>query len=81
MYVFFILKPQTMLSTPSTQPALHLEQPFLAQVRACILNNLDNESFGVAELAGAVFLSRAQLFRKIRSLSGRNPARYIHRCG
>ncbi|MCO6479900.1 MAG: helix-turn-helix transcriptional regulator [Phaeodactylibacter sp.] len=67
-----------MLTIPSTPPLLYPEQPFLAQVRACILNNLDDESFGVAELAGAVFLSRAQLFRKVRALSGRNPARYIH---
>jgi len=67
-----------MLSTPSIQLMFHPEQPFLAQVRACILKNLDDEYFGVAELAGAVFISRTQLFRKVRALSGRNPARYMH---
>lgn len=68
-----------MLATPSIQPMLHPEPPFLAQVRACILKNLDDEYFGVAELAGAVFISRTQLFRKLRSLSGCNPARYMHK--
>lgn len=67
-----------MLTTPSIQLMLCPEPPFLAQVRASILSNLDDEYFGVAELAGAVFLSRSQLFRKLRALSGRNPARYIH---
>lgn len=67
-----------MLPTPSIQPMPHPEQPFLAQIRACILNHLDDEYFGVAELAGAIFISRAQLFRRVRALSGRNPARYIH---
>ncbi len=67
-----------MFSTLSN--ALHpgLNSPFLLQVRTSILANLENESFGVAELAAAVHLSRTQLFRRIKALTGRNVARYIH---
>ncbi len=51
---------------------------FLGTVRACILENVEVESFGVEELAQALFLSRSHLFRKIKGLTGRSVARYIN---
>jgi AraC-like DNA-binding protein len=54
------------------------ETPFLEKARTCVLAHLDDENFGVAELAGALFLCRAQLFRKIKALTGRNVAAFIH---
>ena len=57
-------------------PGLH--SPFLLQVSTSILANLDDEAFGVAELAVAMHISRTQLFRRIKALTGRNVARYIH---
>ncbi len=54
------------------------EAAFLQKVRACILERLEEENFGVEELAGALFLSRTQLFRKVKALTGRNVAAFIH---
>ncbi len=42
-----------------------------------ILANLTNEKFGVPQLARELSLSRAQLFRKIRALTGRSIAAFI----
>lgn len=54
------------------------EPKFLYHIRCCILSNLGDDTFGVGELAAAMFLSRSQLFRKVKALTGRNVARYIH---
>jgi AraC-like DNA-binding protein len=54
------------------------EAPFLQKARARVLEHLDDETFGVAELADTLFLCRAQLFRKVKALTGRNVAAFIH---
>lgn len=51
---------------------------FLIRVQTCILLHLEAESFGVEALADAIFISRSQLFRKIKALTGRSVARFIH---
>lgn len=55
------------------------EAPFLKKARACLLEHIDDENFGVTELAGALFLCRTQLFRKIKALTGRNAAAFIQK--
>lgn len=55
------------ITTPSA------EQEFIQQVRRNIEEQIDNELFGVAELANAVHLSRSQLHRKLKSLTGQAP--------
>ena len=61
-----------------TRPSgLHDEALFLEKARAIILANLTNDKFGVPLLAGELSLSRAQLFRKIRALTGRSVAAFI----
>ena len=49
------------------------EQTFIQQVRQAVDDNIDNELFGVAELANTVFLSRSQLHRKLKALTGQSP--------
>ncbi|MCO6477205.1 MAG: DNA-binding response regulator [Phaeodactylibacter sp.] len=66
---------------PDAPPPGEAERPeaaFLQKVRACILEHLEEENFGVEELAEALFLSRTQLFRKVKALTGRNVAAFIH---
>lgn len=67
-----------MVSTALVISAPPAGAAFLCRVQACIQAHLDDEFFGVAELAAALHLSRAQLFRKIKGLTGRSVARYIH---
>jgi len=50
---------------------------FLQEVRTAILRQLDVESFGVRELAVALSMSRSQLFRRIKELSGRHVSAFI----
>ena len=65
-----MLKPEN-IKTPS------LDQQFIQQVRNQIEINLDKELFGVSELAASVHLSRSQLHRKLRSLTGQAPNELI----
>ena len=53
------------------------EKDFITKVRNLIDENLDNELFGVAELANEIHLSRSQLHRKLKSLTGHSPNEII----
>lgn len=55
----------------------HLNTTFLQDARAAIVRHLDVESFGVFELAAALSLSRSQLFRRVKELSGRHVSAFI----
>ncbi|MEO7982563.1 MAG: ATP-binding protein, partial [Bacteroidota bacterium] len=54
-----------------------LEHDFIITVRRVIEENIDNELFGVAELANTVHLSRSQLHRKLKALTGQAPNELI----
>lgn len=58
---------------PEALTVASTEHEFILQVRKVIEENLDNELFGVSELADAVHLSRSQLHRKLKSLTGTAP--------
>lgn len=61
-----------------TRPSgLDVEALFLEKVRTIILANLTNEQFGVPHLANELNLSRTELFRKIKALTGRSIAAFI----
>ncbi|MEO8173757.1 MAG: ATP-binding protein [Sediminibacterium sp.] len=53
------------------------EQLFIQRVRQAIDENIDNDLFGVAELANAIHLSRSQLHRKLKALTGQSPNELI----
>lgn len=50
---------------------------FLSRVSALLEAHLGEDSFGVQQLAREVGLSRSQLHRRIRKLSGKSPSQYI----
>jgi len=52
-------------------PAL---EPFLERTLALIHEHLDDSGFGVEQLAAALRISRVQLFKKLKSLTGMPPA-------
>lgn len=54
-----------------------LDQQFLSRVDAAIEANLDNSDFDVDTLAEAACLSRTQLFRKLKALTGKAPSDYV----
>ncbi len=53
------------------------EDAFLMQVKACILKNVANESFGIQQICQEVFLERTQLYRKVKALTGLTPSELI----
>ena len=50
---------------PTQEVAFQQEDEFIEKVRTAIEENLDDETYGIAELCKTVFMSRAQLHRKI----------------
>ncbi|GEM_PF-1721261 len=53
------------------------EKAFLKQIKDAIESNLSDENFGVNELAEEVAISRFQIHRKLRSLTGKNISQFI----
>jgi len=52
---------------------------FLAELTDAVYRNLDNSGFNVAELSREMGISRTQLFRKLKALTGKQPSDFI-RC-
>lgn len=55
------------------------EVQFLAAIDTVLEDNLVNEQLDVNLLADAIHLSRSQLFRKLRSITGESPSGYIRK--
>jgi len=53
------------------------EAAFLIKINECLLKNLDNEQFDANALSNAMTMSRAQLLRRLKSLTGNSPGYYI----
>jgi AraC-like DNA-binding protein len=53
------------------------EAAFIQKINTLIKVNIENENFGTDDLCKAMFLSRTQLFRKMKSLVNEAPANYI----
>ncbi len=53
------------------------DKNFLDKAFKTITSNIDNEHFSVEEFAGEMALSRTQLYRKIKALTGKTPNRLI----
>ena len=53
------------------------EANFLTKINNCILKNLPNEQFDANALSTAMAMSRAQLLRRLKSLTGNSPGYYI----
>jgi YesN/AraC family two-component response regulator len=48
------------------------EEAFLLKVRQVVEENMSNSNFGMAQLCRAIGLSRSQLFRKLKALTGKS---------
>lgn len=56
---------------------LSSNERFIQKLNQIIDENLDNERFGVSELADSMDLSRMQMYRRVQKLTGKNVSRYI----
>lgn len=53
------------------------ENDFLKTINEITLENISNERFGVSELADKIGMSRSNLLRKIKSLTGKSVSQFI----
>ncbi len=53
------------------------QNPFLQRMEAVIEENITNTNFGIQELSESLKLSRSQLFRKLKALTGTTPTNYL----
>lgn len=54
-----------------------MEHPFIVDIKQIILDHLDDEKFGVNELASEIGLSKSQTFRKVKSLTNKSTNQLI----
>ena len=54
-----------------------LDQEFLRRIEEAVLHHLDDEAFGVDELGSAIGMSRTQVHRKLKALTGQSPGEHI----
>jgi AraC-like DNA-binding protein len=55
-----------------------LDEKFLKKAKAIVEKNIGNTSFGVEQMADEIHLSRAQLFRKLKAITGLSPNEFIN---
>ena len=55
----------------------HTDNAFLERITTVVETNLANEQFGVSELADAVNMSRSNLLRKVKKLTGLSVSQLI----
>ncbi|ADB40303.1 histidine kinase [Spirosoma linguale DSM 74] len=66
-----VVIPENITSNP-------LDQALLQRIIDTIMVNLDNDEFGVEELGERVNMSRSNLFRKVKALTGQTPIEFIY---
>jgi signal transduction histidine kinase/DNA-binding response OmpR family regulator len=54
-----------------------LDNTLLKKIQKTIDKNLSDPDFGLEELADALYMSRASLYRKVRNLTGQSPNKFI----
>lgn len=62
---------------PKMSDSFITENDFLKQITAVIEENLSNEQFGVSELAHEIGMSRSNLLRKVKKLTGLSVSQFI----
>jgi signal transduction histidine kinase/DNA-binding response OmpR family regulator len=55
-----------------------LDEKFLQRAKQIVQTNIGNSGFGVEQMAHEILLSRAQLFRKLKAITGLSPNEFIN---
>ncbi|MCB0561082.1 MAG: response regulator [Lewinellaceae bacterium] len=61
-----------------SNPSWDMEDAFVQKVREVVEAHLDDPDFSVEALSGEVFLSRTQVHRKLKALTGQSTGHFIH---
>ncbi len=68
---------QPKMETPSGIQDSMPGEEFLLQVMAILEDHYTNEEYSIEDLAGQLFMSRSQLFRKVKVLTGNSPSTFV----
>ncbi|MCB0589074.1 MAG: response regulator, partial [Phaeodactylibacter sp.] len=63
--------------SPSALALNSVDEQFLSQVKTVVERHIDDSGFSVDRLAAALNMSRMQLYRKLKALTGKSPNRII----
>ncbi|MCL4106265.1 UNVERIFIED_CONTAM: hypothetical protein GTU68_061107 [Idotea baltica] len=66
-----------MLTSPVVTEATSVEEQFLLRLKEALAADLANDKFSVEDLAGAMAMSRTQLHRKLKALTGQAASEFI----
>lgn len=62
---------------PSADPLIKKEDKFFQKLKEIILRNLQNEEYSIPDLCSEMAMSKSQLYRKFKALTGKSVAKYI----
>lgn len=72
------LRYATMEALPVAEnKTIEAEDQFITRIRGIMEENLDNDQFGIHELCSEIGMSRAQLYRKFKTLTDRTVNEYL----
>ncbi len=60
-----------------SKKTLNLDEVFIQKLYSFIIKNLSNPSLNVSDLCKVLTISQAQLYRKVKALTGKTPALFI----
>lgn len=63
--------------SPSGVAINSVDEKLLNQIKTVVEKNIDNSNFSVEQLANALIMSRMQLYRKLKALTGKSPNKII----
>ena len=65
------------LPEDTNDPAIAIESAFIKEIQTILEAHLDDQSFSITDLCPALGISRAQLYRKFKALTGQPVGRYF----
>ncbi len=63
--------------SPSEVVISSLDEQFLSKIKKVVEKHIDDSAFSVEQLASALLMSRMQLYRKLKALTGKSPNKII----
>lgn len=58
-------------------PSLKIEDAFVKKVRELVESNMDDPDFSIDDISRSIFLSRTQVHRKLKALTGKSTGHFI----
>ena len=63
--------------SPSQNTAVQQEDEFITSLRQSVVDNIDDENYGIPEICQDMALSRSQLHRKLKALTDKSTSHFI----